>query len=67
MQVSNDVSWSGADFILAGLLIYGSFGSYALLANRLPKHKTLVAVGIALVFVYIWAELAVGILTNWGN
>jgi hypothetical protein len=67
MQYSDEISWNLMDFVMAALLIFGSFVSYALLANRIPKHKNIIAFGILVIFVYIWAELAVGIFTNLGS
>lgn len=69
MQFTNDVDWSSSDFIIAGALIF----SAGLLLNlvRLKVHNrrhrlVLVALVVAL-FLYIWAELAVGIFTSWGS
>ena len=67
MQYSNEISWNLMDFVMAAVLIYGSFVSYAIISTKMPKHKNMIAFGIIVVFVYIWAELAVGIFTNWGS
>jgi len=68
MQFTTEVNWNGTDFIVWSLLLLvaGSIG--ILVTSKLPRSKWLGAgVLITLVFVYIWAELAVGIFTNIGS
>lgn len=68
MQLSNDVNWSGADFILMGILLFGSASSFVLLARQIPAAKRLwLALVVAGVFLYCWAELAVGVFFNLGS
>lgn len=67
MQFTNQMNWDTFDFLVMGALLFitGLALDYGL--RRWSKHKVLVAGGIILIFVYIWAELAVGIFTNLGN
>jgi len=61
--VSSEVNWSPFDFILGGTLIF-SFGlliNYILLKVKERKFKIFLAVAVVLLFLVIWAELAVGI------
>jgi hypothetical protein len=60
-------NWTLPDFVVIGLLIFitGVVLDYSM--RRWSKHKVLVAGGILIVFIYIWAELAVGIFTNLGS
>lgn len=69
MQVSHDVNWSVTDFLVAGTLIFVTgMGLQAVLYNVQDKQRRLIfAALILLLFAYIWAELAVGIFTNWGS
>lgn len=68
MQVTNDVTWSVTDFVLVGLLLFGAGSAFVLMARKVPhKHWLLVGVGVVAAFVCVWAELAVGILTNLGR
>ncbi|MGP9800653.1 hypothetical protein [Rheinheimera sp. NSM] len=68
MQLTAEVNWSSADFILMSSLMFGSASSFVLLARRIPAAKRLwLAVAVAVVFLYCWAELAVGIFFNFGS
>lgn len=63
MQFTAEVNWNLFDFIIAGILLL-SVAFLSELAWRKLKnnpYRTLVLLGIFLVFVLIWAELAVGI------
>ena len=68
-QFTSEVNWDMTDFIVMGTLIFGT-GSLFIVASRLLKTtKMRITAGImlGLIFLYIWAELAVGIFTNWGS
>ena len=68
MQLTNGVNWSRADFILMGILLFGSASSFVLLARLVSPAKRLwLALAVAVVFLYCWAELAVGIFFNLGS
>jgi hypothetical protein len=60
-------NWTLSDFIIIGSLIFlvGVALDYSM--RRWSKYKVAVASIIVLVFVYVWAELAVGIFTNLGS
>lgn len=68
MQFNTGVNWDESDFVVVAALVFGIASIFVLIARVLPR-KYWVATGIlmALVFVYIYAELAVGIFTNWGS
>jgi hypothetical protein len=61
--------WSPFDFLIMGILTF-SLGSIFILAAR--RYRTAVRrIALAslffLGFLYLWAELAVGIFTDWGS
>ena len=63
MQFSEEVNWTLGDFMVAGFLLLG-FGLLFDLAIRLVKksrYKVLIFIAILILFLLVWAELAVGI------
>jgi len=68
MQFTGEAAWSLTDFVTAGALLFGA-GSILVLAARRVDEKYRVAIGIVLaaVLLYVWIELAVGILFNFGS
>lgn len=69
MQFTDQVNWSTSDFVVIGILLLVAGLAYEVL-SRLAKNKDqrfvigLVVLGVV---AYLWAELAVGIFTNWGS
>ncbi len=63
MQFTNEINWSGFDFLIAGvLLIITAFGINTILNNVKLDSKRFLYIAIVLtVLILIWAELAVGI------
>lgn len=64
MQFTNEVKWNLTDFIVAGLLLFGAglIVEFALRKAKSPKFKALAIIAIVVLFLLIWAELAIGIL-----
>ena len=68
MQFKSEVRWDAADFAVMGSLLFGMASLFVLVARKVPRHRRmLVGVLFLVAFVYIWAELAVGIFTNLGS
>ena len=68
MQITNEVVWNSIDFIVMGSLIFGMASLFVLVARKLPsKHRLLIGGMFFVIFLYIWAELAVGVFTNLGS
>jgi hypothetical protein len=69
MQFSGEWNWDTTDFIVMGALIFstGLIFNLAMQKVRSNTHKIVVGTTIVAIFLYIWAELAVGIFTNWGS
>jgi hypothetical protein len=62
MQFSDEVDWTLADFVIMGVLIFGLSTAYELVTRKMSKEKRIIFGAIFLVvFLLIWAELAVGI------
>jgi thiamine transporter ThiT len=69
MQVSDDWNWGPLDFVLIGLLLFGTGSVYVLMSGMVRKREQRLAIGFLLAFLclWLWAELAVGIFTTWGS
>ncbi|MXO85973.1 hypothetical protein GRI38_07990 [Altererythrobacter aurantiacus] len=63
MQITGEVNWDETDFIVMGSLLAFFVGTFQLFARtRFGRGKMLyIGFGLLIVFLYIWAELAVGI------
>lgn len=71
MQFTSEVAWSPFDFLVMGALIFGT----GLLINMVPRKagnyrvaaRVAAIVGIIFLFLWVWAELAVGGFTHLGS
>lgn len=63
MQFTNDVNWSLMDFMIAGILLFGTSLVIELVLRKVKstKHRLLISGIILLLLFLLWAELAVGI------
>ena len=62
MQLTTEVNWSGADFLIMGVLLFISSSCFVLLARKVqPSNRLWVALAVSFTFLYCWAELAVGV------
>ncbi|HBI34076.1 MAG TPA: hypothetical protein DEA43_02370 [Candidatus Moranbacteria bacterium] len=67
MQFTDQVVWTLSDFVIAGFLLFSTGVILAWATRKFPKHKIIVGALIVFAFIWLWAELAVGIFTNWGS
>jgi hypothetical protein len=63
MQFTNEVNWGIGDFIVAGVLLFGTGLLCEFVLRKVPKtrNRILICAGILVVLFLVWAELAVGI------
>jgi hypothetical protein len=69
MQFSDDVDWQLNDFVIIGVLLFATGLVLDLIISKVRgRNRKLAAIGaLMLVFLYVWAELAVGVFTNLGS
>lgn len=68
MQFNSGVNWSTGDFVVMGALLFITGSIFVLTARRVDRaHWGLVAFVVAAGFLYLWAELAVGVFLTWGS
>jgi len=62
-QFNDEVDWEIGDFIVMGILLLSAGLVYELIAKKMSTtaHRVAVTIAIGIVFLLIWAELAVGI------
>lgn len=60
---SKEMNWDLADFIIAAILIFTALSAYEYFARKgkASRYKMLIGGVILLVFLMIWAHLAVGL------
>jgi len=63
MQITNEVTWTLSDFIIAGILLFGTGILIELVVRNVKSKKARIRmiVGTLVVLFLIWAELAVGV------
>lgn len=63
---NSNINWSHFDFIIAFILLLsiGFSLEYVIRKIKSSKIRTIVVVGMILLFVALWAELAVGIFNS---
>lgn len=67
MQFTREVNWTLSDFVIMGILLFGTGLLLDYVTRMGGKNKVLLGAAVVLGFLYIWAELAVGIFTNFGS
>ena len=63
MQFTNGVNWSLFDFVVAGVLLFGTGLACELVLRKVKKiqHRVILCATLLALLFIIWAELAVGI------
>lgn len=63
MQLTDEVNWDLADFLVAAVLLLGAVFTYELILRKVkaPKYRWVLSLILLVVFLLLWAELAVGV------
>lgn len=63
MQFTDEVNWTLADFVVAGILLLGTGLICELVMRKVKKtnHRIILSAFILVVLLLIWIELAVGL------
>ncbi|NBL63603.1 hypothetical protein GV828_00125 [Flavobacterium sp. NST-5] len=63
MQFTTEVDWNWFDFLIAGILLFGTAFLCELVLRKFKPTKTrlMICTGILFILFLIWAELALGI------
>ena len=69
MQFTNEVDWTFADFLVAGLLLFGAGLTYHLMANRARNavHRSAIGLAVGAALLLMWVNLAVGVIGSEDN
>ena len=68
MQLTNEVQWDSTDFAVMAVMLFAFASLFVFFARLIPRKRRIAAgIVILLAFIYLWAELAVGIFTDWGS
>ncbi len=69
MQFTSEVNWTLGDFVVAAVmfLVLGGAIEFIVRAVRNGSTRVLAIFGVVGMFLWLWAELAVGVFTDWGS
>jgi|AntRauTorckE6833_2_1112554.scaffolds.fasta_scaffold01094_15 hypothetical protein len=69
MPFTQDVDWDVFDFLLMGSLLFGTGLLWEFIRSRLQTttQKVCASGALLILFLYVWAELGVGIFTSIGS
>lgn len=68
-MIGDEWDWGVFDFVVLGALIAGAGTLIELVRHNVKDttYRALLILGVIFFGMWIWAELAVGIFTNWGS
>lgn len=69
MQFTAEVRWTASDFVFAGVLLFGSLGTFELLTRRSTRIAYHAGIGLTLlgIVLLVWINAAVGIVGSEDN
>lgn len=59
MTFTDEVNWTASDFVFAGMLLFGSLGTYEVVARRSVVHRAGIGLGVAATFLILWLNGAI--------
>lgn len=66
MQFTREVNWTLFDFIVMGVLLFGTGFMFVHVARVTPrKYRTLIGIAFVATVLITWVHLAVGIVDTW--
>ncbi len=60
-------AWTLSDFIIMGALIFCAGLIIDFVIRKQGKYRAIGIIAIVFLFLWLWAELSVGVFTNWGS
>jgi len=63
MQLTSEVDWNAADFVVVGVLVFRGGLAYELLTRFAGRaNRIVIALLLVAALIFVWLELAVGIV-----
>lgn len=61
--------WTPSDFIIMGTIIFiaAAIFDFAMMKARSKQRRIIFGAIVIFLFLWLWAELAVGVFTSWGS
>ncbi len=59
--------WTQSDFVVMGTMLFVTGLMIDLVIRKAGKYRVIATITIMVLFLWLWAELAVGLFTNWGS
>jgi len=64
----SDFNWQLADFVIMGGMLFFITSALVFVLRRTDKrYESWFVAAAILLFIWLWAELGVGVFTNWGS
>lgn len=60
-------NWSPSDFAVMGTMLFITGLALTAIWQKAGKYRIAGMAVVVFLFMWLWAELAVGVLTNWGS
>jgi hypothetical protein len=60
-------NWSPSDFVVMGAIVFITGVMLDVGWRKAGRHRLIAVATIVVLFLWLWAELSVGVFTNWGS